>query len=423
MIDVQQALQLVLQRVPARQAARLALAETLGHVLAEEITSDIDSPPHDKALMDGYALRSADFNGANTVLSVIEEVTAGGNPTQAVSQGAATRIMTGAPIPAGADAVVMVEQTTPVDATATASAMDATGGAPSAVRITASQVRAGQNIMRRAASLAKGETVMHAGTLLRPIEVGLLAEVGRDNAAVTPRPRVAVLSTGNELVPVAEVPATGQIRNSNGPMLGALIQRAGGRPCDLGIGRDRRDELQTLVTQGLESDVLVLSGGVSAGVLDLVPSVLESLGVEQVFHKVDLKPGKPVWFGVLPNADGDKLVFGLPGNPVSSLVCFELFVRPAIARLSGRNADQLATRQARLANDHHHRGGRPTFFPARFAVAEGSSPPDGPANVEILAWQGSADLRTLSHANCLACFPKEERSYQAGDLIDVAVLP
>jgi molybdopterin molybdotransferase len=227
------------------------------------------------------------------------------------------------------------------------------------------------------------------------------------------------LSTGNELVPVGEIPTAGQIRNSNGPMLSALVQQAGGRFLDLGIGRDDQDALTQLVARGLEADVLVLSGGVSAGVLDLVPGVLASLGVEQVFHKVDLKPGKPVWFGVLPQPDRarDKLIFGLPGNPVSSLVCFELFVRPAIARLAGRQADRLTMQAARLTSDHHQRGERPTFFPARRCDVDGES------HVELLAWKGSADLRTLTAADCLACFPKGERAYQAGDEIDVVVLP
>ena len=169
---------------------------------------------------------------------------------------------------------------------------------------------------------------------IRPIEVGVLAEVGKTHIAVRRRPRVAVMTSGNELVTADKTPAAGQIRNSNNPMVTALAQRAGADATDLGIARDERDAIRALVDRGLQSDILVLSGGVSAGVLDLVPSVLAEAGVVEVFHKVNLKPGKPLWFGVR----GDTLVFGMPGNPVASLVCFELFVRPAIARNARRSA-------------------------------------------------------------------------------------
>ena len=405
MINVDEALELIFKRVRTKASKTVALEQALGRVLAEDIISDIDSPPHDKSMVDGYAVLATDAKTTPVELTVSEQVTAGETPSHPVTTGTATRIMTGAPVPAGANAIVMVEQTESVE------------GQAAAVRLAKQQVDAGQHIMRRATSLRRGEVVLPKGTLVRPIEIGLLAEVGRPQVSVFPPPSVAVLSTGNELVSAGDTPAAGQIRNSNGPMLGALVQRAGGRHIDLGIGRDDEQSLTELVGRGLEADVLVLSGGVSAGVLDLVPGVLASLGVAQVFHKVNLKPGKPVWFGVLADPAGDKLVFGLPGNPVSSLVCFELFVRPAIARLSGGCADRLATQVARLTNDHRHRGDRPTYFPARLRAIEDQS------QVELLAWKGSADLRTLSNADCLAFFPKGERAYHAGDEIDVVLFP
>jgi molybdopterin molybdotransferase len=246
--------------------------------------------------------------------------------------------------------------------------------------------------------------------------LGVLAESGAAEISVFSKPRVAVLSTGNELVAPESRPAAGQIRNSNGPMLESLVARAGCTAVNLGIGRDDRDELDQLVANGLEEDVLILSGGVSAGVLDLVPEVLAANGVEQIFHKVRIKPGKPVWFGIKKDSQGDKLVFGLPGNPVSSLVCFELFVRPALAKLAGQEANALEQRTARLTTRHTRYGDRPTYFPARLFEQ------DGRAQVEPLAWKGSADLRTLADANCLALFPPSDEEFAEGTAVEVFLL-
>ncbi len=399
MIEVDEALTLVRERAHVKPPCRMPTGEALGLVLAEDIISDVDSPPHDKALVDGYAVRSADVSGASSELTVLEEVTAGEVPAKEVVQGTTTRIMTGAPLPAGADAVVMVERTELL--------------APTVVRINESSIRPRQNIMARAASMKRGERVLSENTVIGPVQIGLLAEVGRADVLVRPHPSVAVLATGDELVAADTQPEAGQIRNSNGPMICALVSRAGGLDVDLGIARDNSDELRRLIARGLESDVLVLSGGVSAGVRDLVPSVLAALNVEQVFHKVNLKPGKPLWFGVSSGSPRVTLVFGLPGNPVSSLVCFELFVRPAIEILSGRACEIRRSLQARLTKEHLHRSDRPTYWPA--AVTEC----DGERLVEPLAWQGSADLRTLANANGLAFFPPGERRFTAGESVDV----
>jgi molybdopterin molybdotransferase len=261
--------------------------------------------------------------------------------------------------------------------------------------------------------------------------------VGRSGVAVFPRPRVALLSTGNELVEPHQRPGAGQIRNSNGPMLAAAVRRTGGVPAELGIARDEPADLREKIEQGLAADMLVLSGGVSAGVLDLVPAVLGDLGVEQVFHKVSLKPGKPLWFGVARskfnvqgsnfkvgdvepetlNAKPETLVFGVPGNPVSSLVCFELFVRPAIAKLRGSDPDAgLRQLPARLTAEFVHRGDRPTYFPAVVRrVGEALS-------VEPVRWRGSGDLRGITAANALAIFPAGDRTWQAGEQVDVLLL-
>jgi molybdopterin molybdotransferase len=227
-----------------------------------------------------------------------------------------------------------------------------------------------------------------------------------------------VLATGDELVPAGETPGLGRIRDSNGPMLAALVRRAGARPVALGVARDDEDHLRALVLRGLKEDVLLLSGGVSAGTRDLVPQVLAVTGVKAVFHKVRLKPGKPLWFGVRPAVRPsypDTLVFGLPGNPVSSLVCFELLVRPALAQLAGMPSAS-PHMSAVLAAPHSQRGDRPTFFPAEFL------PGRKPIVVRTLPWKGSADLQTLAKAHCLICFPAGDRDFLEGDTVEIRLL-
>ncbi|HZT82922.1 MAG TPA: molybdopterin molybdotransferase MoeA, partial [Gemmataceae bacterium] len=298
-------------------------------------------------------------------------------------------IMTGAPVPDGADAVIMVERTRP------------DGGR---VVIEDRPPKPGQNILPRGREMRAGETVLAAGAVLRPQELGLLATVGRAAAKVVPAPRVGVLSTGDEVVEAIQRPGPGQIRNSNGPMLAAQAARAGGVPHYLGIARDRVDSLRRLIAEGLRCPVLILSGGVSAGVADLVPGVLRELGVEAHFHKVEMKPGRPVFFGTR----GDTLVFGLPGNPVSSLVCFELFVRPAIRRLGGHADAGPRLVRATLAEDFAYRTDRPTYHPAWLDTAE-----DG-WRVRAVPWFGSPDLRGLTRANAFVLFEAGEHLHRAG---------
>lgn len=405
MISVADARRMVLECCQALAVERRPLAESLGSVVAEEVICGADSPPHDKSQVDGYAVRAADVAGPGTVLRVLEQVTAGQVPTLPLAEQTATRIMTGAPIPDGADAVVMVEQTEVVDE------------ATPLVRLTGDSVRPGQNIMRRGQSMMAGNLILRPGHAIRAIEVGLLAELGITHVLVFAKPQVAVMATGNELVDAEEKPGRGQIRNSNGPMLHGLVREAGGVPVDLGVGRDEVSELSRLVRAGLDGDILLLSGGVSAGVLDLVPQVLKDLGVREVFHKVHLKPGKPLWFGVFPGEHGrNKLVFGLPGNPVSSLVGFHLFVRPALARVAGRSSEGLSCLTAAMARDHMYRSDRPTYHPGR-ARSEGGS-----LIVEPLGWHGSADLRTLVDANVLIYFPPGAATLRAGEQVMVYLL-
>ncbi|MCC9607459.1 molybdopterin molybdotransferase MoeA [Blastopirellula sp. JC732] len=401
MISISEALGLIDQHAARLPAAPMAALDAIGCLLAEDVASDIDSPPYDKAMMDGYAVIAADLASGVAELEVIEEITAGNVPTKTVAPSQAARIMTGAPIPEGADAVVMIELTQKLD--------------DGRVRIEAPGISVGKNIMPRASSLACGVTVLPSGKRLRALEVGILAEVGRDQVTVIPRPRVTVLSTGDELVDVTEMPGPGRIRNSNGPMLMAQIAAAGGSAEDLGIARDVRADLSAKIARGLEADILVLSGGVSAGVLDLVPSILAEQQVTQIFHKVNLKPGKPIWFGKRDSGGKSTLVFGLPGNPVSSLVCFELFVRRAIGLLAGLTANDLRSAEVELAEPFVHRGDRPTLFPARWGDATQRT-------ATPLAWKGSADLAAMGAADLLLQFPAGDAEYRAGDRVSAIVL-
>jgi molybdopterin molybdotransferase len=383
----QHAVPLPAENVPLDPAA-------LGLVLAEDVVSDLDMPPYDKSLMDGYAVRAADLPDGRGTLSVIEEITAGQTPRLPLGRGQAARIMTGAPLPGGADAVVMVERTRALG---------------DRVQIEDKPPRPGQNILSRGQEMRRGETVLRAGAVLRPQEFGVLATVGRVTVRAHPAPTVAILSTGDEIVEAPEVPGPGQIRNGNGPMLTAQAARAGGVPRYLGIARDRRDYLRVVIAEGLRHPVLVLSGGVSAGKLDLVPGVLQDLGVEAHFHKVAMKPGKPVFFGTR----GGHLVFGLPGNPVSALVCFELFVRPAIRRLRGHADAGPRMVQAVLAENFAYRTDRPTYHPARLEMT------DTGWRVRAVPWFGSPDLRGLLAANALIVFPAGDHQHQAGQRFTV----
>jgi len=396
MLSVSEAQSLVLAKARALSAVPAPIShELLGQVLAEDVVSDIDMPPFDKSLMDGFAVRSADLPEGKATLAVNEEVTAGLTPKLPLMPGQATKIMTGAPLPAGADAVVMIERTRP--------------GTNGRVEIDDKPPRPGQNVMSRGREMRKGEVVLSAGTVLRPQEFGVLATVGRTTMTVVPRPRVAILCTGDEIVDAQEKPESSQIRNGNGPMLQAQVTRAGGIPRYLGIARDRAEELRTRIKEGLQSDLLVLSGGVSAGKLDLVPGVLQELGVQVHFHKVEMKPGKPVFFGTWDQT----LVFGLPGNPVSALVCFELFVRPAIRRLAGHARSGPFFVEASLTENFAYKTDRPTYYPAWLAWEEKGY------HARPVPWFGSPDLRALTRANAFIFIAAGEHRLPSGQLVSV----
>ncbi len=405
MLTVEEALRAVLEEALRLPAESVSLDAALRCVLAEDVAADIDLPPFDKSLVDGYAVRSGDLSGPDRRLRVGETITAGQVPSRPLGPREAAVIMTGSPVPPGCDAVVMHERTRP----------DGDGDGAS-VRVEEPEVRAGQNILARGREIRAGEVILAAGTVLGPAHLGVLASVGRTPVRVV-RPRIAVASTGDELVDPERTPGPGQIRNSNAIMLRALAVEEGARAESLPTAPDEPVELRRILQGGLEFDVLIVTGGVSAGQRDLVPAALAELGVRRIFHKVQLKPGKPLWFGVGPTRAGrpGTMVFGLPGNPVSSLVVFLLFVRPALARMAGRPGPIPATVPARLTSGFRHRGDRPTYHPARLAAEPGDGS-QAPA-IETLVWHGSADLRTAAAADGFAVFPAGDRDYSPGETV------
>lgn len=409
MIELAAALARVEQVAAPLRPRRVPLGAAVGRRLAAAVAASGDSPPWDRAMMDGFAVRDADLAADGTaVLDVVVDLAAGDVSRIPVPPGGCARIMTGAPLPPGADAVVPVECA--VEGTAEAHA----GGR---VRLCDRRFRPGQHVARRATAFRRGDVVLPVGSRLTAAAVGVAVEAGATHVVVVPPPRVAILSTGSELVAPEVEPGPGQTRNSNGPMLRAAILAAGGEPVPLGIVGDRPESLRAAVAQGLAADVLLLSGGVSAGDLDLVPAVCAACGVEEVFHKVRLKPGKPVWFGRSRRGNGDALVFGLPGNPASTLVCFELFVRPALAILAGVAEERwhLPRVAAVLATPARSAADRPIYAPCRLQRTKGG------ITAEPLPWSGSSDLVGLAVAEGLVVLPAGAGMLPAGTPVEVVV--
>ena len=375
MIDPSEALQIVLEKTPGPEPVEVPLLEGVGSVLVEPIASDVDLPPFDKSAMDGYAVRSEDLAHLPVDLAVIEALPAGTAPTRTVEAGTCAKIMTGAPVPAGADRVVKVEDTE----------------ALSEGRVRILRFDAGRNICVRGEDIRKGATVLESGHVLRPPEIGLLASVGRERVRVGRRPTVAVLATGDELVPVSAVPGPGQIRDANSSSLLACCRGAGVPAHSLGVGRDNEADLRAKIAEGLRHDVLLVSGGVSVGEWDFVPEVLRELGATIHFATVRMKPGKPTLFAT--HARG--LVFGLPGNPVSTLVGFHLFVRSALKKMMGHPDPVPPAVTATLAGETKVRGNRTTFVPAILRREEDAWV------VEAIETRGSADLVGFSRAEAL----------------------
>jgi len=402
--------------VSPEEVETVDLLAGLGRVLAEEILADRDSPPFARATRDGYAVRAADVAEIPARLEVVGEVKAGDWPEPgvcSVGRGQAVGIMTGAPLPEGADAVVMVEHTLPMREPAV-----------KLVEVRRS-ISVGENFVPRGAEARAGQLLLDRGRRLDHAGIAMAASVGKSRVQLFRKPRVAVLSTGDEVVEIDATPGPAQIRNSNSYSLAAQVQNAGGEAVRLEIAPDERGRLRTLIEKGLGSDLLLLTGGVSMGKYDLVEQVLGELKAEFYFTGAEIQPGRPVVFGSCGGGSstgsgraGDppphkKYFFGLPGNPVSTMVTFELFARPMIEALAGMAPQPLIFLRAWLKSEIRTKTGLKRFLPA---VLSGEFEN---AEVELARWQGSGDIAALARANCYVVIPPDRERIEAGEWVSL----
>jgi molybdenum cofactor synthesis domain-containing protein len=399
MIEVQEAIQRILDRVEPLLAEEVSLDSALGRVLAEEIVADSDLPPFNRAQMDGYAVRSGDTTALPARLKVVGESAAGRGWSGSVNEGEAVRIMTGAPVPSGADSVQKVEVTSEVDGF---------------VELTES-TQAGQFIVPRASEIKERETVLKKGTRLNAAMMAALAAFGYAGVKVSKRPHVSVIATGSELVPVAKTPATDQIRDSNSFSIGAYAQLAGAIVDRLPLASDDPRLLEEMIDRAAgSSDMVVLSGGVSMGVYDFTKVALRNLGAEIFFERVSLRPGKPTVFGRLR----DTWIFGLPGNPVSVSVTFNLFARTALLRMQGASNCLLEGGTAILSRPVKGAVERASYLPAILSTND-----DGLQLAQPLKWGGSSDFVAFTAATALIIVPSGIRSLDSGSVVQILRLP
>lgn len=388
MISFDEALKIVLENVPQCGTEKVKFEDSMGRFLAEDVSSDVEMPPFNKSAMDGYACRKED---QEKELKIIETIRAGKAPEKSVGPGECAQIMTGAMIPEGADHVVKVEntQTTREGFVKVVSLSDKS------------------NIALRAEDVKVGDVVISKGLRIEPQHLAMMASVGWTNPLVSIQPVIGVIATGDELVEAQFKPELSQIRNSNGPQLTAQAIRAGARAKYYGIARDDEELTFNMLSQAIhDCDVVILSGGVSMGKFDFIPGVLEHLGVELKFKTVRIQPGKPTVFGV----KGDRRVFGLPGNPVSSFTTFELFVRPMLNKMMGATIPYHSM-QLPLAVDYSRKKAeRMSWVPVQF-TAEGT--------VKPLEYHGSAHIYALAEAHAMAAIPAGTKLLKAGDKVDV----
>jgi molybdopterin molybdotransferase len=415
-------------QIASPSSETVSLLESLGRVLAQPIKADRDFPPFPRAMRDGYALRAADLHTLPATLRVVGQVKAGAGFDRTVNAGEAVEIMTGAAVPAGADAVVMVEYT---------SAKNAAGQNDVEVQRGAA---AGENIVPVGAEARAGQEILSRGLRLGPAQIAMAAGAGQTKIKVHRRPHVAILATGDELVDLSKTPGPFQIRNSNSYSLAAQVTVAGGEAMRLPVAPDEPRKLATLIHAGLAADLLLISGGVSMGKFDLVEAVLNKLGAEFYFTGALIQPGRPVVFGqvALSGAsngsgkvrrpadpgpiDKEKTLsqrkipfFGLPGNPISAMACFDLFARPVLDALGGTAPTRLPVTKARLRKAVKTKTGLTRFLPAM--LSGGTFEPE----VEVLAWQGSGDLLASAQANCYLVVPPDRDSIAAGEMASIVM--
>jgi len=399
LLDSEIALARVIEATPLLAEEEVPILEALGRVLARDAVAREDIPLADKSAMDGFALRSADTAAASAshpaVLEVREMVTAGEVASQRVEEGVAIRIMTGAPLPEGSDCVVPWERTE-----------DRESGQKVAIKVS---TRPGDNVVPRAADVEYGTVVLEAPTRLRPQEIGVLASLGYPRAMVRCRPRVLVMATGNELIRPEEPMSPGKVRSSNTYTLLTQARMAGADAIDLGLGVDKLEDIVRTIENSLPADVVITSGGSAQGVHDHTARVFEKLGCETRFHRVAIKPGKPVIFAT----KGNTLFFGLPGNPVASMVSFELFVRPALLRMQGHSQLVRPRVRATLTESLRHEPVKRTFMRGIL------SRHDEELRVRTTGNQGSGLLTSMARANCLIRLESGRSHYEAGSRVQV----
>ena len=400
MIHVEEALKNILDAVSPLGLEKVNILDALGRVIGEDVYAGRAIPPKDNSAMDGYALRAGDTRGASeetpAILEVVEDIPAGSIPEKRIGPGQAARIMTGAPVPEGADAVVRMEDSRKENSRV-------------AILVGA---KVGQDIRRAGEDVQLGEKVISRGEIIRPAEVGMLAALGRSFISVHQRPLIAVVATGDELVDLDETPSPWKIVSSNSYSLAALVLDCGAVPLQIGIAKDRREDLIAKFRAAMRADLIVSSGGVSVGDYDLVKEVMKKEGNRMQFWRVAMKPGRPMAFGAM----GEVPIVGLPGNPVSSMVSFEQFIRPAILKMMGHANLFRRTVRARLGEDINKKSGIRHFIRARICREE-----DGYAVVTTCD-QGSGILKSMVRANGLIILSEEVTKVRAGGMVTVQLL-
>jgi molybdopterin molybdotransferase len=399
MISVEEALEILLSNLPGCKIEEIPFQSALGRILAERLVATSDIPPFDRSAMDGYAVLAADVQHTPVELSLVGESRAGEGMVGELKQGEAVAIMTGAPVPEGADCVQLIELTKLSD---------------DARRVTILRpVQVRENITPQGSEARAGEMVLDVGHRLGPAEIAVMATFGYHQVKVYRNPSVAIVATGDELVELEETPRPDQIRNSNAHCLDGQLRYMDIKADYLGIAKDDKGVLRQKMLEGLERDVLIITGGVSMGEYDFVQDVFHDLGLEILFSKVAIKPGKPTVFA----RRGEKLVFGLPGNPISALITFECFVRPAIGRLCGMKHPELPRMMGELLADVKQTPGRTAFLPAWVTWQ------DNGWKVQPLLWKSSADIIGFTNANATYIFPKNRNSLHRGEIVELMLLP